>query len=206
MVWYPPSWVLKNRPKRVLVGTGENFVAADPWNARESAEFTLEYYKISRTDWGRAYAAHMTELHGVDSYSIRSSIGGASHRLPDSLTELWRSKRVAMEAIPELLHELQPSLCQYDYYGILHHRRFEWAGVFYSLFLFGMAIFFLIAIPNEAIGAIFAPLSFGLLALGILFLSLLLPRLSRSRCRKQMEWILARESRKDTQRSGARRP
>lgn len=193
MVWYPASLVLKNRPKPVLVGTGETFVAADPWNRGESAQFTVEYYKILRRDWGRAYGARLAKLHGVDLYNIRSSAGGPSHRLPDSLTDLWRSKRVATEAIPQLLHELQPSLRKYDYYRILHHRRFEWAGAFYSLFLFGIMIFFLIAIPNEAVGAIFAPFSFGLLALASLFVSILLPRVLRNRCRKQMEWILARE-------------
>jgi hypothetical protein len=62
--------------------------------------------------------------------------------------------------------------------------------------LFCIAIFFLIAIPNEAAGAIFVPLTFGLLALASLFVSIFLPRRFRNRCRKQMEWILACELRK----------
>ena len=126
MVWYPPSLVLKNLPKAVLVGTGETFVAADPWNGGKSSQFTIEYYKIVRPDWGRAYGARLAKRHGADLYNIRSSAGGPSHRLPESLTELWRSKHVATEAIPELLHDLQPSLRKYDYYRFLHQRLFEW--------------------------------------------------------------------------------
>jgi hypothetical protein len=59
--------------------------------------------------------------------------------------------------------------------------------------LFGIMIFFLIAVPNEAEGARIVALTFGLLALASLFVSILLPRCLRNRCRRQMEWILARE-------------
>jgi hypothetical protein len=196
MVWYPGSLVFKNHPRPVLVGTGETFVAADPWNKGESAQFTVECYKIIRPDWGRAYGARLAKVHGVDLYKFRSSAGGPSRPLPESLTELWRSKRVATESIPQLLHDLQPSLCKYDYYRFLHHRIFEWAGAIYSLCLLGVMIFLLIAIPNEAAGAIFAPLTFGLLALASLFVSIFIPRRFRNRCRQQMEWILACELRK----------
>lgn len=193
MFWLPASWVIKNRPKPILVGSGETFVAADPWNGGVVTQFTVEFYKIVPKGWNRAYGARMAKLHGVDLFNIRSSAGGPSHRLPDSLTDLWQSKRVATEALPRLLHMLQPSLRKYDYYRILHHRRLEWAGVLYALFLFGIMIFFLIVVPNGAVGIIFAPLTFGLLGLGILLVSLVVPRRLRDRCRKQMDWILACE-------------
>jgi len=131
---------------------------------------------------------------GKPSRSPTPSAGGPSHRLPDSLTDLWRSKRAATEALPRLLHELQPSLRKYDYYRILHHRRFEWGGALYALFVFAIMILFLISFPNEAAGERLGTLSIGLLALAILFLSFLLPRRLRNRCRKQMGWILAQEN------------
>jgi hypothetical protein len=193
MVWYPASLVLK-LPKPILVGTGETFMAADPWNGGQSSQFTVEFYKTVPKGMGREYGARMAKLHGVDLFNIRSSASGPSHRLPDSLTDLWRSKRVATEALPRLLHELQPSLRKYDYYRILHHRRFEWGGALYALFVFGIMILFLISFPNEAAGERLGTLSIGLLALAILFLSFLLPRRLRNRCRRQMEWILAQEN------------
>jgi hypothetical protein len=193
MVWYPASLVLR-LPKPILVGTGEIFMAADPWNGGQSSQFTVEFYKTVPKGMGREYGARMAKLHGVDLFNIRSSAGGPSHRLPDSLTDLWRSKRVATEALPRLLHELQPSLRKYDYYRILHHRRFEWGGALYALFVFGIMILFLISFPNEAAGERLGTLSIGLLALAILFLSFLLPRRLRNRCRRQMEWILAQEN------------
>jgi hypothetical protein len=193
MSWYPASLVLKNLPKPMLVGSGETFVAADPWNGGARSQFYVEFYKIVPKGKSREYGARMAKLHGVDLFNIRSSDGGPSHRLPDSLTDLWCSKRVATEALPRLLHELQPSLRKYDYYRILHHRRFEWAGSLYALFLFGIMIFFLIAVPDGTVGARFVPFSFGSLALGILLVSVVLPRRLRDRFRKQMDWILAYE-------------
>jgi hypothetical protein len=176
----------------ILARTGESFVAADPWNGGKRAEFTVEFYKIVHEYAGRENAAHLERLHGADHFSIRSSAGGQSHQLPDSLSDLWRSKRVAKESLPRLLHELQPSLRSYDYSRILHHRRIEGRGGRYALCPLSFMIIFLFAFLNDrsavfAMGFVFC----GLVGLGILLWSRFFPRWLRNRCREQMEWILA---------------
>src|ERR1700678_3357078 len=194
MAWFPAYLVLRSsRPKPVLVRTGESFAAPDPWNDGKRAEFTVEYYKIVPPGWGRAYAVRMAKLHGEDVFKIRSSIGGASRRLPDSLSDLWRSQQVAIEALPRLLYELEPTLRKYDFLRVLHHKRFEWFGGIYSFFCFGIAISWAIFVPKDAgeFARWLGMVIFGLAGVGILLLSILFPRRWRGRCRKQMEWILA---------------
>jgi hypothetical protein len=193
MFWFPAYLILRDLPKPIPVGTGESFTAPDPWNGGKPTQFSVEFYKIVPNGWSRQYAVRMAKLHGVDLFHIRSSPGGLSRRLPDSLSDLWRSKQVATEALPRLLYELEPSLRKYDYFRILHHRRFEWGGALYALFCFGLMLFFLIVVPGDTPGyaRAFGTIGFGLLGSAIILQSVLLPRRWRQRCRRQMEWILA---------------
>jgi hypothetical protein len=179
----------------ILARTGESFVAPDPWNGGKRAEFTIEFYKIVHEYAGRENAAHLEKLHGADHFGIRSNAGGQFHQLPDSLSDLWRTKRVAKESLPRLLHELQPSLRNYDYSRILHHRRIEGRGGLYALCSFSFMIIFLFAFLDDrsavfAMGFVFC----GLVGLGILLWSRLFPGWLRKRCREQMGWILANSS------------
>ena len=190
MPWFPGYLVLRYAP--ALVRTGERFSVADPWNGGQQTQFVIEVYKMAPKGWDSATVNRNMKLLGDDLCNIRSSADGKSRRLPESLVELWHTKRVATEALPHLLHRLQPSLRRSDYSPILHHRRFEWAGIIVALVCLGIMIFCRTVIPDDGTGArAIGTFGFGFAAFASLILFAALARHRRSRPRDQMQWILA---------------
>ena len=93
-------------PRRVR--TEARFRGADPWNGNVPADLSIEaYYFVpehvrevpSPCPWGDAAA-----------YALRSCVDGAERFLPDALSHLWKTGKVAAEALPELLREMEPGL------------------------------------------------------------------------------------------------
>jgi hypothetical protein len=191
MFWFPPYFVIRFAP--ILVRSEESFVSPDPWNGGAQARFTVEVYKLAPKNWNRAAAAQMGKLLGGDLFNIRSDGDGRSHRLPESLVELWHTKRLTTEELPRLLHGLQPSLRESDYFPILHHRRLEWTGAIFALFCLGMVIFSLTVIPGDAPGGArkIGTFGFGLLGLATPLGFVGFTQRQRNRRHMQMEWILA---------------
>src|SRR5206468_9058958 len=52
-------------------------------------------------------------------YALRSSVDGAERLLPDALRHLWKTGKVAAEALPGLLREMEPDLAQTDFQPVL---------------------------------------------------------------------------------------
>ena len=102
-------------PRRVR--TEARFRGADPWNGNVEADLSIEaYYFVPEhvrevpcpCPWGDATA-----------YALRSSVDGAERFLPDALSHLWKTGKVAAEGLPGLLREMEPDLAQADFQPVL---------------------------------------------------------------------------------------
>jgi hypothetical protein len=112
--------------------------------------------------------------------------------LPESLSELVRTKSVSKESVPRLLAELRPSLRPSDYYPMLHQRLFEWVGVFGGL-VFIACMFIALAVEPE-LSKVFIVGSFGAATAGFVAVAFVIPARMRQRRRAQMERIFAAEA------------
>jgi hypothetical protein len=97
-------------PRRLR--TAETFRAADPWNGRVAADFTVEVYKYVPERVRDATGIHA--LGAPERFGIRSNADGVERMLPQSLTELWQERRVSTGQLPRLLHALEPELSPRD--------------------------------------------------------------------------------------------
>jgi hypothetical protein len=201
-IWYPPALLLRQTP--VLARTEGSFSAGDPWNDGRQAQFAIEVHKMAQKAAAEAIArnnkllqANNKLLLGADLFSIRSSIDGRSHRLPESLSELLRTGRVASNALPRLLHELEPSLRKSDYWPLLHSRRLEWFGGCFGLGSFAFFAWIALIIPREALDTGITLILAASMAVtfAIFPLTLVLARHWRNRRRQQMAAMLASDAR-----------
>lgn len=101
------------------VRTEASFTAEDPWNQNRRTAFTVEAYLLVIP--GTAPPVGAKPLSGY-LYGIRSELDGGEHMLPEALSELWRTNRLAAEALPRLLKQMQPKLKAWDYRPILHNK------------------------------------------------------------------------------------
>jgi hypothetical protein len=174
-------------PRRVR--TEACFRAADPWNGGAPAEFSIEtYYYVPEHvrvvtcpwRWGS------TPIHG-----LRSGIDGVERFLPDALSHLWKIGKVAAEALPGLLREIEPDLAQTDFQPMLGAPMNQWMTVALTLLLVAMAGL-LLSWPSGGGKEIpwLAGLCGAVVAGGILGALYLFPSYfaRRSRRRRQMEW------------------
>src|SRR5258708_34933299 len=90
------------------------FTANDPWNENRSTPFLLEAYMPAPKGTAPP-ARHNNSCR----YGIRPDRGaddrilGVSEEgrmLPESLVRLWRAGRIPAEALPRLLHQMEPTL------------------------------------------------------------------------------------------------
>lgn len=89
-----------------------NFNASDPWRENKSARFFLDQC----FDGGimPAYAA-FDEESKPHRYALRAENDQQYRALPDSLSALWRTRKVSPEHLPGLLKDLEPGLVRSDY-------------------------------------------------------------------------------------------
>jgi hypothetical protein len=99
------------------VRTEARFRGADPWNGNVPADLSIEaYYLVPEhvrevpcpCPWGDAPV-----------YALRSGTDGAERFLPDALGHLWKTGKVAAEALPGLLREMEPDLAESDFQPVL---------------------------------------------------------------------------------------
>ena len=110
--------------------------------------------------------------------------------MPESLMELWRTKRVTTEALPDLLHRIEPQLARSDFRPLLHDRKMK-IGLAFEI----VCCVALIAIAVVAVVMGVAPLGTGVAVVlataavcwGFLYL-VFFRRLSRRK--RQMRWLL----------------
>jgi len=104
------------------VKTLGSFPAPDPWNNQRPSDFTIEAHRLLPKN-----AAHAPRDTGPPYIlGIRSEIDGAVHLMPESLSELWNTGRAPAEALPRLLHTIEPSLKNTDFRFYLHATRHLW--------------------------------------------------------------------------------
>jgi hypothetical protein len=177
-------------PRRVR--TEARFRGADPWNGNIPADLSLEaYYFVpahvrevpSPCPWGDAAA-----------YALRSGVDGAERFLPDSLSHLWKTGKVAAEALPGLLREMEANLDPTDFQPVLAappERRVAAVLILLLTAVVGMALTW----PRGGGGFPWTALACGAaLAGGILGALLTFPpylALRRRRSR-QMSWVVER--------------
>jgi hypothetical protein len=127
------------------VRTEASFTAEDPWNQNRRTAFTVEAYLLVIR--GTPPPVGAKPLSGY-LYGIRSELDGGEHMLPEALSELWRTNRIAAETLPRLLKLMQPKLKAWDYRPILHNKVLNIVQyvvsilfLLISLFPFGIAVF-----------------------------------------------------------------
>src|SRR5690242_13761122 len=86
------------------------FTAPDPWNGSRPAVFELERC-FSRSVLPNTYEQEARP----HKYAIRSGIDRQCRILPDSLTALWKDRRIDAERLPALLKSMEPDLIRSDY-------------------------------------------------------------------------------------------
>lgn len=97
------------------------FSTADPWNRGEAAQFTLLRCTLS-DGWG---------WQGAHTFALRSALDGRLRHLPPWLATLQRQGRLPLEALPDLLFDVENSLCRKDYRLFVpqRSRRSTWIAV-----------------------------------------------------------------------------
>ena len=99
------------------VRTEARFRGADPWNGDVPADLSIEAYYL--------VPEHVREVPSpcpwgdTPVYALRSGTDGAERFLPDALGHLWKTGKVAAEALPGLLREMEPDLAQSDFQPVL---------------------------------------------------------------------------------------
>jgi hypothetical protein len=172
-------------PRRVR--TEARFRAADPWNGGAPAEFSIEtYYCVPEHIQVVSWRWGSTPIHG-----LRSGIDGVERFLPDALSHLWKVGKVAAEALPGLLREIEPDLAQTDFQPMLGAPMDQRVAVALTLLLVAM-VGLLLSWPPGSGKEIpwLAGLCGAVVAGGILGALYKLPSYfaRRSRRRRQMEW------------------
>jgi hypothetical protein len=170
--------------------TEARFRGADPWNGDAPAEFSIEtYYYVP---------AHLREVScpwlwaSTPLYALRSELGGAERFLPDALGHLWTTGKVAAEALPGLLRELEPDLAHADYRPLLGTAAGQRMTAILAVVLLA-AVF--ASWPRGAGGAPLVALGCGaVVAAGLLGALFRLPFYCAQwqRRRRQMGWALSR--------------
>jgi hypothetical protein len=113
--------------------------------------------------------------------------------MPESLSELWCSKRVPAEALPSLLKEMEPTLKPSDYAQAIPKKNlvpFLWIAWIFAALFCTMPFLNLNALVFEP-SASSLPISLGIAALSFLFLYAAFYR-SMWRRASQTKWVLAR--------------
>jgi hypothetical protein len=177
-------------PRRVR--TEARFRGADPWNGNVPADLSIEaYYFVpehvrevpSPCPWGDAAA-----------YALRSGVNSAERFLPDSLSHLWKTGKVAAEDLPGLLREMEAALDPADFQPVLGappERRVAAVLVLLLTAVVGMALTW----PRGGGSFHWMALACGAaLAGGLLGALLTFPPYlaSRSRRSRQMSWAIER--------------
>jgi hypothetical protein len=99
------------------VRTEARFRGADPWKGNVPADLSIEAYYL--------VPEHVREVPSpcpwgdTPVYALRSGIDGAERFLPDVLGHLWKTGKVAAEALPGLLREMEPDLAETDFQPVL---------------------------------------------------------------------------------------
>lgn len=162
------------------------FTAPDPWHGIRPRQFTIEEYVMMPP--GLAQVDTSRYPHRV---GLRVDADGSEHMLPEALVELWQSKQVAVERLPELAHCIAPRLRKGDFDLLLHKSLRDM-----------LAIPMLAAFVIPVVVCLFAPLRRGNLSLSwslltgmgfslLVFLIVFVVRQSGcSRRAKQMKWLL----------------
>jgi hypothetical protein len=176
--------------KPVRVKTAASFTAEDPWNQGRRSSFKLEEYLLLL---GNASVTEFTKATGSDfKRALRSEIDGIERWLPDSLSELWRSKQVSTDALPRLLKEAEPTLKSGDYAVVLRNKA-RWLIVAINTFIcLGVLIFTVVGLTN-ADGEVLPKIGVILLLAGICWLLLYFAYYRTwFRRKRQMKWFLER--------------
>jgi len=112
----------------VRVKTLAAFSGLDPWNGLAPAEFTIEAHLLGPKNPVRA----PRDTGGPYILGIRSELDGEMHMMPESLSELWQTGKAPAEALPGLLHGIEPRLSKQDFRFCLRAKWHIWILGFYS--------------------------------------------------------------------------
>jgi hypothetical protein len=176
--------------KPARVKTAASFTANDPWNQNRPTTFKLEEYlqMMKDTPLPETTKATATDFRRA----LVSEIDGVQHWLPDSLSELWRRKLVASEALPRLLSEAEPTLKGSDYTVFLRNKALWITIAVRTLICAGVVVATIIGLAN-ADGSLLPKIGAVVLVAGLLWAILYFAHFRKWFGRKrQMKWFLER--------------
>jgi len=187
-----PALLLYRSLVPVRVKTEATFTAEDPWNQNRRTLFTVEAYV--KTFKGATPRPGFKSPLAMYLYGIRSEVDGVERMLPASLSELWRSNRVPVEALPKLLKEIEPTLKKADYRPAVGKKRLAVAAGLLWIALGFLTLFpLLIALTTDDFPLLSAiPFTLVIGAFSWLYLYLMIYR-AKWRRMHQQKWILARQ-------------
>ena len=176
--------------KPIRVKTAATFTAEDPWNQKRSSSFKLNEYLLL---FAGAAVTESTKATGTDfKRALVSEIDGVERWLPDSLSELWRTRQVPAEALPRLLKEAEPTLKNGDYTVVLRNKA-RWLLVALNTLVFLAFIAFMVVGFVSDEGQVLPKIGGVLLVAAISWLILYFSYYRTwFRRKRQMKWFLER--------------
>jgi hypothetical protein len=190
--------------KPVRVKTATSFTAEDPWNQGHRSSFKLEEYLLMLSG---STVTESTKATGTDFLrAIRSEADGVERRLPDSLSELWRSKRVPAEALPRLLKEAEPSLKSGDYAVVLRNKARWLLAAINTCICMGFVVFTIVGLANADLELLPKIVAVLVLAGGCWLCLYIAYYRTWFRRKRQMKWFLERANSGDQTVASAETP
>jgi len=182
-----PALLLARGRGPVRVKTETSFTTKDPWNQNRSTPFTLEVYwqpirgMVPKPDKKKPFL-----------YGIRSNTDGVERLLPDSLCELWLQNRVAVETLPRLLQQMEPTLKKSDYNPMLRDWTVTFLVYFVAVMIGLAALMPILMATLTAEFSLFRGIVYALAicAFGWFLVDFRFVR-ERRRRRRQMQWAMA---------------
>jgi hypothetical protein len=103
----------KNEARRVRGLT--TFSAPDPWNDNQQGSFRLDEYEIEPPQSNPLSSAALALRGRPLVCALQSDLDSGPHFVPQSLSELWKSKHVPDAALPQLAWSFPQPLNQWDF-------------------------------------------------------------------------------------------
>ena len=176
--------------KPIRVKTAATFTAEDPWNQGRRSSFKLNEYLLL---FSGTAVTESTKATGTDfKRALLSEIDSIERWLPDSLSELWRTKQVPTEALPLLLKEAEPTLKSGDYTVVLRNKARWLLVVLNTVVVLAFITFMVVGFVNDE-GEVLPKIGGVLLVAAISWLILYFAYYRTwFRRKRQMKWFLER--------------
>jgi hypothetical protein len=175
------------------VRTEARFTVNDPWNQDRSTPFVLEAYTLVSKGVRPPAGRRESDRYGIrpEPDAVDRILVEHSRMLPESLARLWLAGRIPAQALPRLLHEMEPTLKWSDRHTVVLTRAYTILQWYMTILC---ALWLLARITRDIRLAGHGPAGWGTTTIASVVLACVLNLMffrPRARRKKQMEWALA---------------